>query len=594
MTPIKLAIAALLAILAGISPAGSTFAVTAAVQTTSVNLSLTVTKAGSGAGTIASNVGGIDCGMTCSGTFTSGTQIILTATPLPGSQFTGWLGPCTGVGTCQFSINNPNTVSATFAANAIGAPRLDIDGAVSCDALTDGLLAIRFLFGMSGVSLIDGAVTMGATRTTATQIGGYLTDIKPALDIDGNGRADAFTDGLLIMRYLFGLRGASLIAGVVGSGAIRSGGAIENQVASLCLPPIAIYTLAVSTSGDGTVVSSSGAINCGAVCYRNFDGNTVVTLSATPGVGSNFTGWGGACSGTGACILTMDTAQAVSANFTLTSCAASDNCFGPGANSSAIDEFGRGGSTLSAPGGYLPSGGGGADVDGRTPTAVNTQTSGSTIYYAVARPAAAGQTVTDNKTGNSYTELNTGNYGLGVSAAWVNATGYCIGVNGGTNHILTTPGIAFNEATLAWDEIKQGHVLASYGHVFRASGATQSSPPGISVTGPAWVYIDWFGDGNTFGPEGFVWTVTAVGEGPMVGSQWQVVDSRIVNHNNGWIQWKRWRRYFPIATANIQLTLASLYPTQGADFYAAAFQETADVGSATLAGPAAMATTAKP
>ena len=35
------------------------------------------------------------------------------------------------------------------------------------------------------------------------------------LDIDGNGSYDALTDGLLILRYLFGLSGDSLIAGVV-------------------------------------------------------------------------------------------------------------------------------------------------------------------------------------------------------------------------------------------------------------------------------------------------------------------------------------------------------------------------------------------
>ncbi|MBK8743119.1 MAG: hypothetical protein IPM02_28295 [Betaproteobacteria bacterium] len=595
---------------------------TATEQTTTVDFNLTVTKSGSGAGTVTSDVGGIDCGVTCSSILANGPLITLTATPSPGSQFTGWLGPCTGVGTCQFPINGSTTVLATFAASAIGAPGLDIDGVAGCDALTDGLLVIRYLFEMSGAPLIGGAVGPGATRTTDAQIGGYLRDIKPLLDIDGNGETDALTDGILIMRFQFGLRGASVVAGAVGSGATRGVDAIESQIQSLCLPSTSTYTLAVSRTGDGnrTVSSSPGGINCGAVCYQNFGGGTVVTLAGTPGAGSTFTGWGGACSGTGMCVVTMDTTKSVSANFTLAPCddlsmggagygsapgavppalsatvsVNSASCFGPGVHSSAIDEFGHGGSTLSAPGGHLPPGGGGADVDGRIPTAVDTQTSGSTIYYAVARPAAAGHTVTDNKTGNTYTELDTGNYGLGGGAAWVNATGYCIGVNGGTNHILTTPSIALNEATLGWDEIKQGHVLISHGHVFRASGATQSSPPGISVTGPAWVYVDWFGDGNTFGAEGFVWTVTAVDEGPTVGSQWQVVDSRIVNHNNGWIQWKRWRRYFSTVTANIQLTLASLHPTQGADFYAAAFQETAGVsGAVTLSVPATMSPTAE-
>ncbi|MDA7769117.1 hypothetical protein N8936_03380 [Porticoccaceae bacterium] len=34
-------------------------------------------------------------------------------------------------------------------------------------------------------------------------------------DIDGNGQADALTDGLLFLRYAFGLNGEPLISGVV-------------------------------------------------------------------------------------------------------------------------------------------------------------------------------------------------------------------------------------------------------------------------------------------------------------------------------------------------------------------------------------------
>ena len=205
---------------------------------------LTATKAGSGAGTVTSNVGIINCGAICSDTYANGTPITLTATPVGGSQFTGWLGPCTGVGTCQFTVNGPTTVLATFASPVIDALKLDIDGTTSCDALTDGLLVIRYLLGLSGASLISGAVGPGAARTTPAQIGDFLIDIRPALDIDGNGQADALTDGLLIIRYLFGLRGASLIAGAVGPGAIRTiAGDIEAQILNLCLPPTANFVL---------------------------------------------------------------------------------------------------------------------------------------------------------------------------------------------------------------------------------------------------------------------------------------------------------------------------------------------------------------
>lgn len=47
---------------------------------------------------------------------------------------------------------------------------------------------------------------------------------KPAeaqLDIDGDGEAGPLTDGLLLIRYLFGFSGEALVAGAVGEGAQR-------------------------------------------------------------------------------------------------------------------------------------------------------------------------------------------------------------------------------------------------------------------------------------------------------------------------------------------------------------------------------------
>jgi len=201
------------------------------------DLTLTVTKAGSGGGTVSSDKGNINCGAVCSDSYTGGTKITLTATPDGSSQFTGWLGPCTGTGACQVKIGAPTTAVATFAPALLGAPVLDIDASdptTKYDALTDGLLVIRYLFGLSGAPLIATALGPTATRTSAIAIGSYLTDIKPALDIDGNGSADALTDGLLIIRYAFGLRGPSLIAGAIGPGASRKTAAdIEAYIKSL-------------------------------------------------------------------------------------------------------------------------------------------------------------------------------------------------------------------------------------------------------------------------------------------------------------------------------------------------------------------------
>ena len=41
------------------------------------------------------------------------------------------------------------------------------------------------------------------------------------IDIDGNGVADPLADGLLFLRYLFGFRGATLIAGAVAGDCTR-------------------------------------------------------------------------------------------------------------------------------------------------------------------------------------------------------------------------------------------------------------------------------------------------------------------------------------------------------------------------------------
>jgi hypothetical protein len=69
--------------------------------------------------------------------------------------------------------------------------------------------------------LIAGAVGPGADRNTAPEIEAYLATVLGALDIDGNGSVEPLTDGLLILRYLFGFRGATLITGAIGAGATR-------------------------------------------------------------------------------------------------------------------------------------------------------------------------------------------------------------------------------------------------------------------------------------------------------------------------------------------------------------------------------------
>jgi len=80
---------------------------------------------------------------------------------------------------------------------------------------------------------------------------------------------------------------------------------------------IGTYTLKVTHggTGKGTVTSSPAGINCTVTCSATFNSGTVVTLTATAATGSAFTGWSGACTGTGACTVTMTASKSVTATF---------------------------------------------------------------------------------------------------------------------------------------------------------------------------------------------------------------------------------------------------------------------------------------
>jgi hypothetical protein len=76
-------------------------------------------------------------------------------------------------------------------------------------------------------------------------------------------------------------------------------------------------TVAKTGTGSGTMTSSPPGINCGLDCSEAYSYNTLVTLSASADAGSTFTGWSGACIGTGTCQMRMDASKSVTATFTL-------------------------------------------------------------------------------------------------------------------------------------------------------------------------------------------------------------------------------------------------------------------------------------
>jgi uncharacterized secreted protein with C-terminal beta-propeller domain len=123
----------------------------------------------------------------------------------------------------------------------------DIDGNGEADALTDGLLLLRYAFALSGEALTKDAVATDSPFTSL-EIQNNIEQVLTYADIDGDGEFDALTDGLLVLRYLFGLTGDSLISDAVSAAATRSSVlAVAQHIASY-MPGIANQSLSQSTA----------------------------------------------------------------------------------------------------------------------------------------------------------------------------------------------------------------------------------------------------------------------------------------------------------------------------------------------------------
>ena len=117
--------------------------------------------------------------------------------------------------------NDGVTALDEFLAGTIPSGSIDLDGNEDYDALTDGLLLLRGMFGLDGSALVTGTIASDATYTESVDIESRIETLGDLADIDGNGDIDALTDGLLTLRYLFGLQGDTLINGVVAVDATR-------------------------------------------------------------------------------------------------------------------------------------------------------------------------------------------------------------------------------------------------------------------------------------------------------------------------------------------------------------------------------------
>lgn len=126
------------------------------------------------------------------------------------------------------AASGPGVCSAT-------PPLLNIDDSDAPDvysASTDGVLLVRYLLGLRGTALTENALGTNARRNAA-QIEAHIAANLVQFDVDADGVTKATSDGLLILRRLLGLSGPALTSGARNPASIKSDSDIANAIDAL-------------------------------------------------------------------------------------------------------------------------------------------------------------------------------------------------------------------------------------------------------------------------------------------------------------------------------------------------------------------------
>lgn len=209
---------------------------------------------------------------TCSGIYSKGTQVTLTASANTGYEFTGWSGDCSGIDSCTVTLDQSRSITANFnkvagnilSANIVGSGTISgMKNACNAGTCTDTYDN-------------NATVSLTATPSTGYEFAGWTGSCegKNTCQVTMNQSHSVTANFIKETEYV-------LIAKIEGQGSITG------------------------------LEKTCNSISCSSIYVKD----TQVTLTASAAIGYEFTGWTGDCSGTSTCTVTLDKSRSVVANF---------------------------------------------------------------------------------------------------------------------------------------------------------------------------------------------------------------------------------------------------------------------------------------
>ena len=257
----------------------------------------------------------------------SGTEVTVIANPADAYQFSEWDGDCTGSDGCVVTMNSDKSVTASFVRvfTLTTHANLPVGGTVSPNNATshtaDSHVTVianptdgHQFSGWGGdcTGRSPCVVTMDAAKSVTANFASVLDLIVTADPVDGGtvlpGGVTSYVDGtnLTVLAYpAAGYRFSEWSGACTGDGPCLVTIDEDKAVTAKFVRGVDL-TVAAHPPHGGTVLPSG---------ETSHSSGATMTIVATPADEYQFSEWTGDCSGSGSCVVTMDAAKSVTANF---------------------------------------------------------------------------------------------------------------------------------------------------------------------------------------------------------------------------------------------------------------------------------------